>query len=106
MDHDKRNSQRPTTGDWSTMNSSPASSQARQLARNKGLTWVTAIMLGAGATSALGAGVIAVSLQSPSAATTASSATNSGSSQQSAQLKAAPAPATSSSKPVATSAAS
>ena len=118
MDHHKRNQQRPPTVDGSTMNSSPASSQARQVARNKGLAWVSAITLGAGAASALGAGVIAVSLRSPSTATTASSATtavststnseddDSGLSQQAAPLKAAPAPVTSSRPPVATSAAS
>jgi hypothetical protein len=113
MDHEQRGNPRPPIPDWSTVRSSPSSASARQLARNKGLAWVSAITLGAGAAGALGATAIAVSLPSTTAAATASSATltantststnedDSGSTQQAAQ-----APATSNIPPVATSGAS
>ena len=113
MDHEERNSARTRVRDWSTMRSSPTSSSARQLARNKGLAWVSAITLGAGAASALGAAAIAVTLPSPSASTSASSGAVAASASESTNeddsgstLQAAPAPATSNIPPVATSGAS
>jgi hypothetical protein len=120
MDHNERISPRSPVGDWSTMSGSPTSGSsgaARQHARNKGLAWVSAITLGAGAASALGATAIALTLPSTTAATTASAGTaatsasqgtgdDSGSTQQAAPLQAAPAPASSNNAPVATSAAS
>jgi len=121
MDNNERNSPRNPVRDGDTMSGSPTtgtSGAARQLARNKGLAWVSAITLGAGAASVLGTAAIAFTLASPTAATTASAATaatsasqntdddESGSTRQAAPLQAAPAPATSNNAPVATSAAS
>ena len=121
MDNNERNSPRNPVRDGGTMSGSPTtgtSGAARQLARNKGLAWVSAITLGAGAASVLGTAAIALALASPTAATTASAGTSatstsqntddgeSGSTQRAAPLQAAPAPATSNNAPVATSAAS
>jgi len=69
MDHEQGSIPHPPIRNWSTMTSSPTSASARQLARNKGLAWVSAITLGAGAASALGATAIAITLPSPTAAT-------------------------------------
>ena len=109
MDHEQRSNPRPPIPDWSTVSSSPHSASARQLARNKGLAWVSAITLGAGAAGALGAAAIAISLPSTTAATSASSAplaastsTNTNEDDSGSALQAAPAPATSNNAPVAT----
>jgi hypothetical protein len=69
MNHEQRSIPHPPIRDWSTMNSPTTSASARQRARNKGLAWVSAITLGAGAASALGAAAIAITLPSPTAAT-------------------------------------
>ena len=117
MDHRQRGNQNPPIRDWSTMTSSPTSAAARALARNKGLARVSAITLGAGVASALGAAAIAISLPSPTAATSASSTTlaassstntsdDSGSSEQGASLQGAAAPTTTNIPPVATTGAS
>jgi len=113
MDQAQRSNPRPPIRDWSTMTSSPTSASARQLARNKGLAWVSAITLGAGAASALGAAAIAVSLPSPTTATsassgalTASASANTSEDDSGSTLQAAPAPATSNIPPVATTGAS
>ena len=50
------------------MTSSPTSASDRQSARNKGLAWVSALTLGAGAASAVGALAIAATLPSPTTA--------------------------------------
>ena len=95
------------------MTSSPTSSAARTLARDKGLAWVSAITLGAGAASALGAAALAVSLPSLTAGPATSSATLSASrstganqDDSSASLQAATAPSTTNIAPVATTGAS
>jgi hypothetical protein len=96
------------------MTSSPTSGSARALARDKGLAWVSAITLGAGAASALGAAALAVSLPSLTAATGTSSATLSASrstyanhdDESGSSLQAATAPSTTSIAPVATTGAS
>jgi hypothetical protein len=113
MDHEERNNPRTPVRDWSTMSSAPTSGSARQLARNKGLAWVSAITFGAGAAGALGAVAIAVTLPSPSASAGAGSRTVAASESQSTNeddsgsaLQAAPAPATSNIPPVASSGAS
>jgi len=96
MDHEQRSIPHPPIRDWSTMNSPATSASARQLARNKGLAWVSAITLGAGAASALGAAAIAISLPSPTAATgstaTGSTATGSTATGSTASTLAASAP--------------
>ena len=129
MDHNERHSPRNPVRDGSTMSGSPTSGPARQLARNKGLAWVSAITLGTGAAGLIGAVGIAASLPSPTTATVAttstaaaqpagtstrsdeevsddSSTTQQAAPLQAAPLQAAPAPATSNTPPVATSGAS
>lgn len=108
MNREQPGTKRPPAQHWSTMNDSATSRSARQLARNKGLAWVSAITLGAGAAGALGAVALATSLnsatsQSASAATTSGTSTGTSSSQR---LQAATAPTTTTSPPVATSGAS
>jgi hypothetical protein len=91
------------------MTSSPTSGAARQRARNKGLAWVSAITLGAGAASAIGAAAIAVSLPNQIAATsstTALAANTSTNAAQASALQAGTAPTTSNVPPVATTGAS
>jgi hypothetical protein len=95
------------------MTSSPTSGSARQLARNRGLAWVSAITLGAGAASALGATAIAVSLPSPTAASagsattlTASRSTSTNEDDSGSTLQAGSAPTTTNIAPVATTGAS
>jgi hypothetical protein len=114
MDHEERRDPRPPIPDWSTVTSSRNSASARQLARNKGLAWVSAITFGAGAAGVLGAGALAISLPSTTS-TSASSASSSASTSTSANtseddsgssLQAAPAPASSNIAPVATTGAS
>ena len=89
----------------------PAPGSARQIVRNKGLVWVSAITLGAGAASALGAAAIAMSLPTTTTATGATSSasaatsTTTGSAQQ-ASLTSGAAPTTATVPPVATSGAS
>jgi hypothetical protein len=73
MDHEQSSRQRPAYRDQSTPNGAPTSGSSRQLARNKGLAWVSALTVGAGAAGVLGAAAIAITLprpQSASAATT------------------------------------
>ena len=98
--------------DRNTVTDRPTPGSARQLARKKGLAWVSAITLGAGAASALGAAAIVMSLPSVTAATStkaaaaaASTSTTAGSTKQ-ASLTSAAAPTTTSAAPVATSGAS
>lgn len=74
MDNEERRDSRPPMLGRSTTTSLPTSGSARQLARSKGLAWVSALTLGAGAASALGAVVIASALPSPTLATSASPA--------------------------------
>ena len=117
MDNDERKSPRNPVRKGSSMNTSGSSDTARALARNRGLAWVSAITLGAGAAGVVGAAAIAVALPGTTSATTASSGTSasasqstgeddSGSTQQAAPLQAAQAPSSSGNPPVATSAAS
>ena len=113
MDHEQRSNQRPPIRDWSSMTSSPTSAAARQIARNKGLAWVSAITLGAGAASAVGAVAIAISLPSTTAATSAgtttlaaSSSRNTNDDDSGSRLQAAAAPTTTNIAPVATTGAS
>jgi hypothetical protein len=88
--------------------SSPTSTAARKRARDKGLAWVSAITLGAGAASAIGVAAFAVTLPSHTAATgtTASSTNTSTNSAQTSSLQGVAAPTTSNNSPVATTAAS
>ena len=91
------------------MTSSPTSGPARQRARNKGLAWVSAITLGAGAASAVGAAAIAVLLPNHNIATssqTSSAANASTNPAKASALQAGTAPATSNLAPVATTGAS
>ena len=106
MDHEPHSTPRPPAWDRSTANRAATSGAARQLARNKGLAWVSAITLGAGAASTLGAVAIAVGLASPaSTATTMASNTSTNTSRDDvgSQLQSATAPTTTNSAPVATS---
>jgi hypothetical protein len=119
MDHELRRNPRPPIPDWSTVTSSSPSASARQLARNKGLAWVSAITLGAGAAGVLGAAAIAISLPATTAATSASSApqaaststntntsANTNEDDSGSTLQSAQAPAASNIAPVATTGAS
>jgi hypothetical protein len=54
MDHKQPSNPRPPLQEWSPLASSPSSTAARKRARDKGLAWVSAITLGAGAASAIG----------------------------------------------------
>lgn len=95
------------------MNGSPVPPSTRQRARSKGLAWVSAITLGAGAASTVGAVALATTLHS-AAATSASAASSAGPATRSttstsgttSQLQPAKAPTTTSNPPVATSGAS
>jgi hypothetical protein len=58
------------------MMNTPTSGSDRQLARNKGLARISAITFGAGAAGLVGAVAIAVTLPSPTAATSANAASN------------------------------
>ena len=91
------------------MTSSLTSGAARQRARNKGLAWVSAITLGAGAASAIGAAAIAVRLPNQSAvasSATALAATTSTNAAKAFALHSGAAPTTSTLAPVATTGAS
>jgi hypothetical protein len=85
---------------------------AGALARNKALTWVCAITLGAGAASTLGAVAVATNMHSAAATTASSATTNSGTitgtttGSSGSQLRSGTAPTTANSPPVATSGAS
>ena len=110
MDHEQRSTPLSPIRDRGTMTSSSTSGSARQLARNKGLAWVSAITLGAGAATALGGAAIVVTLASTTTATGSTAAvTAAGTSTQTSsgsQLQAAAAPTTTSIPPVATTGAS
>jgi cytoskeletal protein RodZ len=73
MDHEQHGFPRPSNQDGSAKGS-PTSGSARQLTRNKGLAWVSAITLGAGAAGAIGAVAIAVTLPQPTTAASVNSA--------------------------------
>ena len=92
------------------MNDSATPRSARQLARDRGLAWVSAITLGAGAASTVGAVALATTMSSAtvSSATvsSATAATTSSTGSSSSQLQAAQAPTTTTNPPVATSGAS
>ena len=88
---------------------STPSGSARRAARSKGMAWVSAITLGVGAASAVGAAAVVANLPSATAATsaTAAAATSATSTTSSgSQLQAASAPTTTTVPPVATSGAS
>jgi len=79
MDNEQGDRQGRPVGDRSTAGS-PTPASTRQLARNRGLAWVKALTLGAGAAGALGAAAIAATLPGPTAtagvrSTTAASTT-------------------------------
>jgi hypothetical protein len=113
MNHEQANSPNPPAQTRNTLNGSPIPPSTRQRARSKGLAWVSAITLGAGAASTVGAVALATTLHS-AAATSASAATSAGSATQSKtstsgtapQLQSAKAPTTTSNPPAATSGAS
>lgn len=110
MDQEQRDSLRPPNRDWSAMTSSPTSASARQLARNKGLAWVSAITLGAGAAGVVGAAALAVSLPNLTAASSttvsASSSTATSQDDSGSSLQGSAAPTTTNIAPVATTGAS
>jgi hypothetical protein len=91
------------------MTTTPPSGSTRQSARNRGLTWVSAITLGAGAASALGAAAIATTLPSLTAATSATAAVagaTSANTNYGSTLQASAAPSATNIPPVATTGAS
>jgi hypothetical protein len=108
MNLEQPGAQQPLFQDRSDMNRPPASKATRQHARNKGLAWVSAITLGAGAASTLGAVAIVTTMHGTTTATSASAVTKSGTSTGSSasQLQSTTAPTTSANPPVATSGAS
>ena len=110
MDQEQRNSLRPPIRDGSAMTSSPTSASARQLARNKGLAWVSAITLGAGAAGVVGAAALAVSLPhvttASSATVSASRSTATNQDDSGSSLQGSAAPTTTNTAPVATTGAS
>jgi cytoskeletal protein RodZ len=66
MDHQQPSTSRtPGAGSEHDMTSSPTSGSARQLARKQGLARISAVTLGVGAASVLGAAAIAVTLPGP-----------------------------------------
>jgi hypothetical protein len=105
MDNEPHSFPRPPIGDGSTTTSPPASA-ARQLARHRGLAWVTAITLGAGAAGALGVAV-STGASLPGAITAASASTSGTTTGSTAQkLQSTTAPNSTGNAPVATSGAS
>jgi len=74
MDNKQERIPRKPTSDQSTMKSSHTPGSARQLARNKGLARISAVTLGVGAASALGAVAIAITLPNPIVAKTLNTA--------------------------------
>lgn len=74
MDNEQLGTPRKPYRDLSTAMSETTSGSDRQLARTKGLARMSALTLGAGAASALGAVAIAITLPGSTAATSASAA--------------------------------
>lgn len=108
MDQEQRSFRSAQSGTPTPLTSSPRSGAARQAARSKGLAWVAALTLGAGAASAVGAAAVVANLSSATSATSASAAaaTSATSTGSGSQLQAAQAPTTTTIPPVATSGAS
>jgi hypothetical protein len=106
MDNEQRDMPQPRTWDRSSMISSPASRPARLHARNRALAWMSAITLGAGAASAVGAVAIASTLPGSTSAMSSTSAGTTTSGASSSKLQAGKAPTTTNIPPVATSGAS
>jgi hypothetical protein len=106
MDNEERRSQQPPTWDRSSMISSPSSRPARQHARNRALAWVSAITIGAGAASAVGAVAVVANLPGTTSAMSSTTAATTTSGTSASKLQAGKAPATTSIPPVATSGAS
>jgi ribosomal protein S12 methylthiotransferase accessory factor YcaO len=106
MDNEQRRWQQPPTWDPSSMISSPTSRPARQHARNRALAWVSAITLGAGAASAVGAVAVVASLPGTTSAMSSTAAGTTTSGTTGSQLQAGKAPTTTNIPPVATSGAS
>jgi hypothetical protein len=106
MDNEERYMPQPSTWDRSSMMSSPASPKARKHARNRALVLVSAITLGAGAASVVGAAVIASTLPGSTSAISSTSAGSTTSVASGSQLQAGKTPTTTSTPPVATSGAS
>jgi len=113
MNQQQANGPYPPAQSRNDVNGLPTYASTRQRARSKGLAWVSAITLGAGAASTVGAVALATTMHS-AAATSASAATSTGSATRSttsasgstSQLQAAKAPTTTSNPPAATSGAS
>jgi hypothetical protein len=78
MDNEQMSTPNRHIRDRDTVIRSPTSGSDRQRARNKGLAWMSAITLGAGAASTLGAVAIAVTLPGPTVAKPASAAVSPG----------------------------
>jgi len=74
MDNEQARIPRKPIRHPNTMNGSPTSPSSRQLARNKGLARISALTLGVGAASALGAVAVAITLPSPTVAKSVNSA--------------------------------
>jgi hypothetical protein len=106
MDNEERGMPHPPTWDRSTKISSPTSGPARQHARNRALAWVSAITLGAGAASAIGAVAVAATLHGSTSATSSTTAGTTTSGTSGSQLQAGNVPTATSNPPVATSGAS
>lgn len=69
MDHEQSSRQRPVNRDQGTSTTgSPTAGSSRQLARKKGLAWVSALTVGTGAAGVLGATAIAINLPRPQSA--------------------------------------
>jgi len=109
MDNEQYGLRGAQSGQRAPMTTSSPSGSARRAARSKGLAWVSAITVGVGAASAVGAAAVVANLPSATAAMSASAATATSATSASSsgsQLQAATAPTNTTVPPVATSGAS